>query len=188
LVENGLRPKPLPESNPENRKSNPKNLAQDCMPSFLYLRGAVFVREVVFACFLLLAPAALAVLGGDVSSIGSDRIRTGSQVRVLAGSGYSIHELQAPTGTTIREFVSPRGEVFAVAWQGPSAPDLHQLLGDYFDTYVHAWQAAPGARRRGRHVDTGDLVVESGGHMRFITGRAYLRSKLPDGVRPDAIH
>jgi hypothetical protein len=137
---------------------------------------------------MLLAPGAFAALGKDVSSIASERMRTGSQLRILVGPGYSIHELREPTGTTIREFVSPRGEVFAVAWQGPYAPDLRQLLGDYFDTYVQASQAAPGARRRGRHVDSGDLVVQSGGHMRFITGRAYLRSKLPDGVDPDAIH
>jgi hypothetical protein len=30
-------------------------------------------------------------------------------------------------------------------------------------------------------------VVEAGGHMRFSQGRAYLRSKLPEGVSPDAV-
>lgn len=166
---------------------------QSKVPEFIRLmvvgdRWPTFLSHLALACSVLSASSALAVLGRDVSSIASDRTSTQSPVRVLSGRDYSIHELQAPTGTVIREFVSPRGEVFAISWQGPAAPDLRQLLGDYFDTYLRASQAAPPGRRHSAHVDTGDLVVESGGHMRFLTGRAYLRSKLPDGVDPDAIH
>jgi len=36
-------------------------------------------------------------------------------------------------------------------------------------------------------VETGDLVVESSGHMRFSMGTAYLRSKMPSGVTADAL-
>ena len=95
--------------------------------------------------------------------------------------------MQAPTGTSIREFVSPAGVVFGVAWQGPSTPDLRQLLGSHFDEFVQAVQSSSTRRARGRHVETGDLVFDSGGHMRFIVGRAFLRSKVPAGADLNAI-
>ena len=158
------------------------------MAMCFYCRWPLVLRQVALLGCVLSASAALAVLGKDVSSIDADRASSHAQLRIAPGPQYSVHELRAATGTIIREFVSPRGEVFAVAWQGPAAPDLRQLLGDYFDTYVRAAQAAPSARRGGEYVDAGDLVVESGGHMRFLTGRAYLRSKLPGGVDLNAIH
>ena len=77
----------------------------------------------------------------------------------------------------MRQFISPAGMVFAVSWQG-SAPDLQQLLGTYFDEFESAATSDPSRRGRGMHVDDGDLVVDTGGHMRFVTGRAFLRSKL----------
>ena len=157
------------------------------MPTVFPVRWPTLLRAMAFASAVLWAWGAFAVLGRDVSSISSDRASSNAELHIQPGAAYSIHELRAPTGTIIREFVSPRGEVFAVAWRGPAAPDLRQLLGDYFDIYVRASEAAPSARRRGKHIDTGDLVVESGGHMRFVVGRAYLRSHLPDGVDPDAL-
>ena len=107
-----------------------------------------------------------------------------ASVRVLVANAYSIHEMRTPVGTTIRQFVSPAGKVFAVTWQGFS-PDLQQLLGEHFSEYVQAVSAQPARRGRGVYVDTGDLVVETGGHMRFVAGCAYLRSQLPQGVNGD---
>ena len=109
-------------------------------------------------------------------------------VDVLPGRSFSIHEMRAPTGTTVREFVSPSGQVFGVSWQGPQVPDLRQLLGEHFEEYMQAAQNAERTRRRVVHIETGDLVFESGGHMRFLVGRAYLRSKLPEGASADVIH
>jgi hypothetical protein len=95
--------------------------------------------------------------------------------------------MRTPSGTIIRQFVSPAGLVFAVSWQG-FAPDLRQLLGEYFDRFVSgATSAQPAARGRGMHLESGDFVFESGGHMRFVMGRAYLRSTLPQGVTGDEI-
>jgi len=75
--------------------------------------------------------------------------------------------------------------VFAVSWHG-FPPDLRQLLGEHFDEYM---AAASETARRGRsvHIETGDLVVDSGGHMRYSVGRAFLSSKLPSGVDRDEI-
>lgn len=145
------------------------------------------LRGVVFASTLLIGSSAFAVLGQDVSSVQSDGARIKAAVSILPGRSYSIHQMRAPSGTSVKEFVSPAGQVFGVSWQGPSTPDLRQLLGDYFDQYMQAAQTTPRVFRRVVYIETGDLVVESGGHMRFKVGRAYLRSKLPDGVHIDDI-
>jgi hypothetical protein len=133
----------------------------------------------------LCAPA-FATLGEDISSVQNDQTHLNASVRVVAGERYSVQEMQTPTGTTIKQYVSPGGTVFALSWRG-FAPDLQQLLGSYFDQYMAAASQA-GHRWRGvRHIDTGDLVVESGGHMRYVVGRAFLRSKMPSGVSSDDI-
>ena len=134
---------------------------------------------------LLWSAHCLAALGDDVSSIDTDRAHLNASVRVVATQRYSIHEMQTPTGTTIRQFVSPAGRVFAVHWQGFS-PDLRQLLGNHFDEYVAA-ASQTSHRGRGVHIENGDLVFDSGGHMRYVVGRAFLRSQLPSGVSSDEL-
>jgi hypothetical protein len=140
------------------------------------------LRSIVLLATLLVCSSAFAVLGQDVSSVQADGARIKAAVNVLTGRSYSVHEMRAPSGTAVREFVSPAGQVFGVSWQGPATPDLRQLFGEYFDQFMQAAQATPRIYRGVLHVETGDLVVESGGHMRFKIGRAYLRSKLPEGV------
>lgn len=118
----------------------------------------------------------------------ADRAHMKAELNVLPASAYSIHEMRSPAGITVREFVSPAGQVFGVSWQGPQIPDLRQLLGEHFDEYMQAAENSPRIYRRVVHIETGDLVFESGGHMKFFLGRAYLRSKLPDGASADVIH
>ena len=135
---------------------------------------------------LLLSVPAFSVLGEDVSSVASDQAHLKASARVLVTSSYSVHEMHTDVGTRVRQFVSPAGTVFAVTWQGFS-PDLQQLLGQYFQEYVAAASSQHARRGRGVYIDTGDLVVETGGHMRYAVGRAYLRSRLPQGVDQDAL-
>ena len=144
------------------------------------------VRLFMLAISLATAATAFAALGGDLSSIQADQARLRASERIIPTQKYTVHEMQTARGTLVRQFVSPEGTVFAVSWQG-SAPDLEQLLGSYFNQYVQAAQAQPSRRGRGMHIDTGDFVLESGGHMRFVTGRAFLRSKLPSGVTSDQV-
>jgi hypothetical protein len=149
--------------------------------------GSAAARGFALAFALLVCNSAFAVLGGDISSVQMDQARMKAAINVLPGQRYSVHEMRTSIGVTVREFVSPEGQVFAIAWQGQYSPDLRQLMGEYFAAYA---EAALNARRARRvlHIESGDLVFESGGHMRFLAGRAYLRSKLPDGVAADAIH
>jgi hypothetical protein len=150
-------------------------------------RSAMLRSGVSLLAFVFLTMPAFATLGEDVSSVQSDQARMKAAVRFLPGQAYAVHEMRVPSGTVVREFVSPAGAVFGVTWQGSFAPDLRQLLGAHFEEYVQAAQTPANRRGRGLHIETDDMVFESGGHMRFITGRAYLRSKMPQGVRADEI-
>jgi hypothetical protein len=145
----------------------------------------VAAAGVVLMIICAIVPA-FGVLGEDVSSVASDQARLKASIRIIPHQFYSVQEMQTPSGTTVRQFVSPAGTVFAVAWQG-SAPDLQQLLGTYFGEFEAAASSVPSRRGRGTHVDTGDLVVDTGGRMRFVTGRAFLRSKLPTQVTSDDV-
>jgi len=137
------------------------------------------------AFVLLLVSPALASLGDDVSSVQADQVHLKASTRVIARQLYSVHEMQTQSGSTIRQYVSPAGTVFAVTWQG-FPPDLRQLLGSHFDEYMTAASQTV-HRGRGAHIETGDLVFDSGGHMRYVVGRAFLRSKLPSGVNSDEL-
>jgi hypothetical protein len=131
-------------------------------------------------------PSALASLGGAESTVEADRAHIGATHRLLADPRFTLHELQVPSSATVREYVSPTtGTVFGVAWQGPTMPDLRQLLGSHFDEYVGAMAAR---RSRGPVViQLPGLVVQSSGRMRAFTGRAYLPEALPPGVRAEDI-
>ena len=148
-----------------------------------------FFRTPIAAILVLVPLCALpsqAALGEPEASVQFDRERLQASDRVIAHSSYSVHQMATPAGTTIRQFVSPSGNVFAVAWEGTS-PDLHQLLGSRFDEYLAAVQAMHSRRGRGVHIDTGDMVVDTGGHMGFVQGRAFLKSAMPQEVKADEI-
>jgi len=109
-----------------------------------------------------------------------------ASLRILPAAKYSVHEIQTPSGLTLREYVSLSGTVFAVGWRGPVMPDLKQTLGSYFDRYT---AGAAGKHAGHRHVDVreSDLVVQSNGRMRSFSGRAYLPRLLPQGVTVEEI-
>jgi hypothetical protein len=139
---------------------------------------------------LALPVRASASLGGDVGSVRADQVRMqGALMQITNGGTYAVHEMRASSGTTVREYVSPSGTVFAVAWQGPAIPDLRQVLGIYFAPYAQAAQAAQ--RKRAGHgplvIQEPTLVAEVSGHPRAFVGRAYLPQLVPAGIHPDVI-
>ena len=98
-----------------------------------------------------------------------------------------MHEITTPYGTVVREYVSPDGKVFGVAWRGPFLPNFQQLLGDSYGTFAQAAQEARSAQpRRSRNapltVEQPDLVMHSAGHMRAYVGHAYIPGMIPQGV------
>ncbi len=146
---------------------------------------------VTCAALVILAAAcpAWAALGGDMASIQADQIHMQGTRRMIAAESYTVHEIQAATGTVVREYVSADGKVFAVAWHGPWLPDMRQILGTYFEQYAQAVQSQNSGRmgRRPVMIEQPGLVVQIGGHMRAFTGRAYVPERLPSGARVEDI-
>jgi hypothetical protein len=132
---------------------------------------------------LCLCAPARAHLGGDVASVQLDSQVMHAPLRSTATQQYDLHEIASGPNVMVREYVAPSGKVFAVTWQAPVMPNLRQLLGNYFDTYVAAASATP---RPGGHrhvaVVRDDLVVYSAGHVRAFHGKAYIPALLPAGV------
>ena len=129
-----------------------------------------------------------AVLGESADSVDSDtRILSAVRGATTARDGYTVHEVSSGA-TTVREYVSPAGTVFAVAWNGLAHPDLTLLLGAYAGEYENALQQTP--RKRGQRtlrVQANRVVVEKWGHIRNLQGRAYAPDLIPPGVSIDAI-
>jgi hypothetical protein len=136
----------------------------------------------------LLAQQAYATLGESADSIATN-MKTLSAVRssTKTFSKYSIHEFQSET-ITIREYVSPSGIVFGIAWNGLTYPDLTPLLGSYASEHQ---KAASHIKRQPGHkyvkVESDNVVVEKWGHMRNLQGRAYAPALIPQGVSTDEI-
>jgi hypothetical protein len=127
-----------------------------------------------------------ASLGGDSASIEADRLhmnaKHAARLKASPTGSYTVNETTLPTGTLVRQYVSPAGVVFAVAWSGPFMPDLRQLLGPHFDTMVARQTKQTHAGHRLFSLHESGLVIESGGHPRSFAGRAYLPDALPAGV------
>ena len=142
--------------------------------------GKNVCRVTVLAFMVIMSVSAFAALGGDASSVDSDQAKMRAQGRVTQTAKYSVHELQASTGTTVREFLTPQGKVFGVAWAGPAKPDMRQVLGTYYEEYAKSLPT-----RRLHHpvtIQGSSFVVQSGGHQRALMGRAYVPEMVPQGV------
>lgn len=138
------------------------------------LAGAVFAAA--------LSPRiADAGLGQPASSVQADAAQFKGSIKAAEHTGYRVQEIQLPSGTLVREFIGPDGNVFAVAWNGPTVPNLRQTLGQYFDNFVAAAQARHGDHHH-LQIQQSDLVVQTAGHMRAFSGRAYLPQAVPAGV------
>jgi hypothetical protein len=131
---------------------------------------------------------ASATLGEPENTVQNDMVSAHASIKSSQDrTAYRVHEITLPSGTSMREFVAPSGMVFAVTWTGPIHPDLRQALGRYFEAFVSA-PRAKFADRRHLQIQQGDLVVQIGGHMRALSGRAYLLSAIPSGVNIGDLH
>lgn len=124
-----------------------------------------------------------AALGSDAASVLTDGAELQGGVHSVLEQQYDMEEITAASGVRVREFLNRNGIVFAVTWSGPVVPNLRTLLGASFEGYIKSVAALtqPGLHRSLR-IATSELVVESGGHMRAYSGRAYLPPLIPAGV------
>lgn len=140
-----------------------------------------FVLTVTVMIAALLPGMACATLGEPVASVQADGVELRGSIKEADHGNYREHEIQLPSGTLIKEYSGLDGNVFAVTWSGPFMPNLRQMLGRYFDTYVTAAKTTLGDHRH-LHIEQGDLVVEASGHAHAFSGRAYLPASVPSGV------
>jgi hypothetical protein len=152
------------------------------------------VTRVLLAALLLALPLpAMAVLGDNAASVLTDQARMKGTLRSVDNGTYVMHEITSGAGTVVREFVSPAGVVFGVAWEGQFPPDLQQLLGPYYQQAQRAEQAGTQEQqpRRSRApvvIKTPGLVLYETGHMRSFHGQAYIPQLVPQGVQVSEIH
>jgi hypothetical protein len=148
----------------------------------------MWCARVIFTS-LVLCSFAHASLGGALDSVQADQVEMKATIKVHQTRTCAVHEMLAANGTTVREYVSESGRVFGVAWQGPFIPDMRQLLGSYFSQFSVAAKAQRESHvgRWPLNIQEPGLVVQTAGHMRAFSGRAYDPELLPAGVSADAI-
>jgi Protein of unknown function (DUF2844) len=131
------------------------------------------------------APAAL---GESAESITSDgKSLSAERGAITVRDGYTIQTIKSHA-VTVREYLSPAGVIFGIAWNGMSHPDLKPLLGSYAGEYEDALRQTPHKPgRRHLQVKSNHMVVEKWGHMRNLQGRAYVPSLIPQGVNINEI-
>lgn len=134
--------------------------------------------------FFFYCLCASATLGQPASSIEKDMNSLAAiRKKAIVHSLYRMQEIGSDF-THIREYSSSStGIVFGIAWDGPTPPNLTQLLGSYSSEYEEALKNTPKIRgRRNQMIKTDSVVVEHWGHMRNLQGRAYDPRLIPEGV------
>jgi hypothetical protein len=112
-----------------------------------------------------------------------------SALNAPAVVAYTVEQMTTASGIAVNEYVGPDARVFAITWRGPRPPDLSVLLGSYLSQYQEAANAG-GLTAHGLHhasVRGNDVVVEMAGHMRDMSGRAFLPAMLPRGVEQSEV-
>jgi hypothetical protein len=135
---------------------------------------------------LCVSAPALAALGGDADSVETDRVSMKGVSRVTPRVDYSVHEIQTASGIVIHEYVSASGKVFAVSWRGSAIPDLATLLGSYSEPLRQA-AVHPHYNHHRLNIATADVVMQSTGHLRTRSGRAWAPALLPQNFSPKDI-
>jgi len=99
----------------------------------LTARSIANVKKFVLTCAVLAAALSPCIadagLGQPESTVQADALQLKGSIKATEHAGYRVQEIQLPSGTLVREFVGSDGIVFAVAWSGPTVPNLRQTLG-----------------------------------------------------------
>jgi hypothetical protein len=131
---------------------------------------------------LAVSSGAIAGLGGKAPSIQADRAQLGASLHATPQAGRTTYAMALPNGAAVKEFTNATGAVFAVTWSGPGKPDLRALLGSHFQALQAASRVRdPRFRRVPPQVHQSDLVIQTGGHMGYFWGVAYIPSLAPAG-------
>ncbi len=142
------------------------------------------IRSLLLITLIFLHPRVSNAVLGEIaeSARSAQRMPSAFSAQAEIHDAFTVRSVQSDT-TSVREFISPSGIVFAVVWNGISHPDLSILLGSYNDEYQRALKSEARIHgRRSRSIRRDRVVVEHWGHMRNLSGRAYDPTLIPGGV------
>lgn len=130
----------------------------------------------------LAAAGAQAELGGAMTGVQTDRAHLSARLKSTTVGNHVRHEMTLPNGALVHEFTNANGRVYALTWSGPGKPDLRSLLGSYFARLqTDTGHFNPHARRQPVQVVHADVVIQTGGHMGYFWGVAYIPALTPAG-------
>ncbi len=137
---------------------------------------------VALAVGLCFASAAWAGLGERAESVERDQAKLRAATAKMTPMAHcDMHEITTIQGATVRQYVSPQGQVFATTWSGPAMPDLKVVLASHHAQYMTQAQA-----RRGNHhvmaFETDGLVLRVVKLPRGIAGSALVPALVPAGM------
>lgn len=135
---------------------------------------------------LSLAREAQAALGDDAATVAANRARLGARLRILQRPAYTVHEVMAPTGATVREYVGEAGKVFAVSWSGGPRPNLRELMGAHYDRFIAGTRGRRATRGIAR-IELPGMTVVMGGHLRTFFGQVVLTELQPAGFATEGL-
>jgi hypothetical protein len=148
--------------------------------------GSAVWSGCVFVLLCLVGLEAQAALGSAPTAPVSQALTLKRALATTTGvsTPYSQYERVLSSGTTVREYSRADGLVFAVSWEGPVLPDLNELLGTYFATFMDGVKQDGQSAGRGSplQISRDGLVVRSNGRMRNFFGHAYVPALVPIGV------
>jgi len=160
-------------------------------------RCALMMQGAIAILALLTPLSCWATLGDNAASVLADQAQMKGTITSVDNSTYVLHEITAPSGAKVREYVSPAGAVFAVSWEGQFPPNFQQLLGPYYQQVQQAIAQQKSAqsggqqqtrRRRGPvSVQTSGIVFSQSGHQRSFHGQAYIPQLVPQAVQASDI-
>ena len=128
-----------------------------------------------------------AALGEREDSVEKDRQLLGGTRITMENSEFTVHQITTG-GTILKEYVSPQGIIFGVSWRGRVHPDLSILLGSYYLEYQNALEINPKKKGRGSSVlKSSNFHIEKSGHMRDLTGRAFVSNLIPKGLTDEVV-
>ncbi|MEO5971459.1 MAG: DUF2844 domain-containing protein [Bdellovibrionia bacterium] len=147
--------------------------------SFVLVTGiSIFITSLSFAS-----------LGQRENSIKRDGLEIHARISErFSQSLYQVYTLTSDMNE-VRQYLDNQGIVFAVTWRGINHPDLSKLLGEFFRGYAAADAEVSGSRDQPiKRINTEEIVVEKGGHMGAVRGKAYLSKSVPAGVEIDSLN
>ncbi len=137
----------------------------------------------LFLALALFPAVSWASLGGSDATIDADAAKLNATIAIKQDSNYTQYNLSLPSKVQVREYVANK-KVFAVVWEGPHNPNIHQVLGSYFSRLQGTPTFADHASAK---FIQPDFVASVRGSINNHHGKAYLPENLPFGVNSKEI-